>query len=426
MHSRLKDLLEAIEGLDGLPAHLSDPCADFLLDSSKNSLQRLLRGAAGIRMNAGPFGHQLLEELRCAIARLGEGSESGEIDLMKSVEEARLRPRSGCSAAAFAPGSGHVIPLFAATAACVFALVGSSNHRRTIEGAGPDLNSYFPQEGAPMSKAESHHRGDELREQWSRLHQTDREPWPDAHAVGKLAKGRTQLASSIEAHGGAAAVAAALQEAWGAFHSGAFARAVLAGEKIGALGAAVANKAAAIDSLYSKRSAAQLLRALESAIARGEQAVAELPDHPNTHYTLALVLGRYSQRISILKALAAGLASRVREHLERTLALEPRHAEAHLALGLYHAEIVGKLGSLAASLTYGATSNAAMEHFRQALTLAPASPIVRMEYAHGLLLLDATRHLPQAQELYSQAAACEPADAMERLDVARARRGLAT
>lgn len=266
--------------------------------------------------------------------------------------------------------------------------------------------------------------GAELRERWSRLHQTDREPWPDTRALGKLAKAHAQLVPFIETHGGAEAVAQAQQDAWRSFHAGAFAHAILAGEKLGILGASVANKAAAVDSLYSGRSAAQLLKALESAIARGEQAVAALPEHPNTHYTLALVLGRYSQRISILKALAAGLANRVREHLERTLSLEPRHAEAHLALGLYHAEIIGKLGSLAASLTYGATSGAALEHFRRALALAPASPIVRMEYAHGLLLLDASQHLAQARELYSQAAACEPADAMERLDVARAKRGL--
>jgi tetratricopeptide (TPR) repeat protein len=274
------------------------------------------------------------------------------------------------------------------------------------------------------ARRSNRHRDDELRERWSRLHQTDREPWPDAHAIGKLARGRAPLLASIETHGGAQAVAEALQGAWQAFHSGAFDRAILAGGKLGALGATVANKAAAVDSLYSKRGAAQLLKMLEAAVARGEQAVAELPEHPNAHYTLALVLGRYSQRISILKALAAGLATRVREHLQRTLSLEPHHAEAHVAFGLYHAEIVAKLGSLAASLTYGATSGAATEHFRQALALAPSSPIIRMEYAHGLLLLDSARHLRQAQELYEQAAACTPADEMERLDVARAKRGL--
>jgi len=267
------------------------------------------------------------------------------------------------------------------------------------------------------------YRGGELREHWSRLHQTDREPWPDARAIGRLAKGRPSLAAWIEAQGGAGAVAEALQEAWRAFHSGAFARAVAAGERLGSLGAIVANRTVAVESLYSTASATRVLTALESAIARGERAVAELPDHANAHYTLALVLGRYSQRISILKALAAGLAGRVREHLERTLALVPEHAEAHVAFGLYHAEIVAKLGSLAANLTYGATAGAAIEHLRRALALAPDSPIVRMEYANGLMLLDAGRHRRQAEELYQQAAACTPADEMERLDVARAKRG---
>jgi tetratricopeptide (TPR) repeat protein len=276
-----------------------------------------------------------------------------------------------------------------------------------------------------MRKESGQFGGEALRGLWSRLHQTDREPWPDARTVGRLAKGHGTLATFVESHGGAAAVAEALQDAWREFHSGSFARAVQLGDKLGALGAPVADKATAVDSLYSKRRPEQLLQSLEAAIARGEQAVTELPGYANAHYTLALVIGRYSQRISILKALASGLAGRVREHLERTLALEPHHAEAHLALGLYHAEIIGKLGALAASLTYGATASAAIGHFRQALEAAPSSPIVRMEYAHGLLLMDAGRHRPEAEALYAQAAACEPADEMERLDVARAKRGLA-
>ena len=37
------------------------------------------------------------------------------------------------------------------------------------------------------------------------------------------------------------------------------------------------------------------------------------------------------------------------------------------------------------------------------------------------MLLDAARYRGQAQALYGDAAACEPADAMERLDVERAK-----
>lgn len=263
-----------------------------------------------------------------------------------------------------------------------------------------------------------------LHERWARLHRTDREPWPEERLLGRLGAGHPHLASWIDAHGGAAAVARVLQEAWQEFHAGDFVRAVRLGGALGALGAAVANKAAAVDSLYSRRSAAATLSALESAIERGERAVGELPEHANTHYTLALVLGRYSQRISIAAALAKGLAGRVRTHLERALALEPRHAEAHLAFGLFHAEILAKLGALAAGLAYGASQREALEHFRRANALAPDSPIVHMEFAHGLMLLDAARYRAQAQALYRDAAACKPADEMERLDIERAKAGL--
>ena len=237
-----------------------------------------------------------------------------------------------------------------------------------------------------------------LSKHWKALHEGDREPWPNDPD---------------------------LQEAWRAFHNGDFQAAIKLGSELGAHGAAVANKAAAVQTLYSKQSATRILQILEAAIARGEKAVAELPDHPNTHYTLALVLGRYSQRISILKALSEGLAGKVRSHLERALALEPRHAEAQVALGLYHAEIINKLGSLAAGLTYKVSAGKAIEHFRQASRLAPSSPIVQLEHANGLLLLDAQRYRAEAHTLFEQAAECKPRDAMEAQDVAYAQRDLA-
>jgi hypothetical protein len=47
-----------------------------------------------------------------------------------------------------------------------------------------------------------------------------------------------------------------------------------------------------------------------------------------------------------------------------------------------------------------------------------------MEYAYGLLLLNGERYREEAEALYKTAAATEPLDAMEALDVERAKRGL--
>jgi tetratricopeptide (TPR) repeat protein len=239
--------------------------------------------------------------------------------------------------------------------------------------------------------------GTALSRHWKQLHVGDCEPWPEDSRV---------------------------QEAWRAFHSGDFPTAVRAGSALGAAGAVVANKAAAVETLYSQQSAAKVLQILKAGIARSEWAVSEKPDDANIHYTLALVLGRYSQRISILEALAQGLAQKVHSHLQNALELEPRHAEAHVALGLYHAEIVNKLGSIAARFTYGASAEQALEHFRKASRLAPASPIVQLERAHGLLLLDATRYRTEACALFAKVAALEPRDAMETQDVEFAGREL--
>ena len=62
-----------------------------------------------------------------------------------------------------------------------------------------------------------------------------------------------------------------------------------------------------------------------------------------------------------------------------------------------------------------------MKHFEQALKLNPDSAIAHMEYANGLLMLHGDKKKKQAVELYRKAAACKPADAMERLDVEQAK-----
>jgi tetratricopeptide (TPR) repeat protein len=62
----------------------------------------------------------------------------------------------------------------------------------------------------------------------------------------------------------------------------------------------------------------------------------------------------------------------------------------------------------------------ALEHYRRALTLHPASAIARIEYAWGLVSMFGQSRIDEATRLVVDAAHVEPADAMERLDVALA------
>ena len=135
---------------------------------------------------------------------------------------------------------------------------------------------------------------------------------------------------------------------------------------------------------------------------------------------MAYGLGRYSQGISIAKALAQGLGAKVKNALETTIRLAPKHADAHIALGAFHAEIIDKVGSLL-GLTQGASKDAGLAHYKTALKLNPTSAIAMIEYANGLVMLEGEKRMKEATKLYEDAAACEPLDAMERLDVEMAK-----
>lgn len=273
----------------------------------------------------------------------------------------------------------------------------------------------------PHPAARYAHAGAALEAAWPRLHGGDREPWPDEARLRTLARGRRAVAELIAAGGGGAQVATALQEAWRSFHAGRFGQAIEGGAALGVLGAAPANKAAGVYASYLETRAERAVALLEAAVERGREAVRALPEDANSHYMLAFVLGRLSQRISVLQALAAGHAGEVKRSLDRALALEPRHADAHIALGVYHAEIVARVGALAARLTHGATGPAATRHFERALELQPQSAVARLEFAKALLLLDERGNQTRARELLAEAAALVPADAMEKLDAEQAR-----
>ena len=270
----------------------------------------------------------------------------------------------------------------------------------------------FPYDPAPYRRA-----GKALQEFWPRLHQGDREPFPDVAALTKAVQGNAKLAPS----GTLDKAAMAVQEAWRAYHAGAFAEAVEGGLAVGPLGSNAANKAACIYATYVETDEARKLALFQQAAARAEALQVLQPDSVNAWYFHALAIGRYSQGISVAKALADGLAGRARASLERALKIDAKHAEAHIAFGSYHAEIVAKIGALVAGLTYGAKREAAMTHFETAVKLIPFSAVARMEYANGLVSLFGRAKMAEARKLYAEAAACEPMEAMERLDVEAAK-----
>lgn len=265
--------------------------------------------------------------------------------------------------------------------------------------------------------------GDALRNAWPRLHRGDREPFPSRQAVEVRLSRNPALACSPSAPD---VLAGRLQDAWRAFHAGDFAAAVQGGIALGPIGCVVAARATLVHAVYLEESEARRLAILNDVVRHCEALMAEADDWPNAWYVHALAMGRYSQLVSVVKALATGLGNKVRSSLERVLELDPGHVDAHVALGVFESEVVANLGSVAAAITFRARRDSAIEHFETARRLAPDSAVAHLEYARALLRMFGQERSREVFELYEQAAACQPVDARERMDVEMARLHLET
>lgn len=273
----------------------------------------------------------------------------------------------------------------------------------------------------PHPDADFSYPGAALKKHWTRLHIGDQEPFPSAQYLARLCKAHPEVARAIpKFDGDFGALSEKLQDAWRSYHQGDFQHAAQIGTSLGPVGYSVADKATSIYANYLEPSTAARLKMLETVMTRAEEARALLPEHPNAHYQYAYALGRHSQGTSVLQALAEGVAPKIRDALAQTLDLAPGHAEAHIASGTFHAQIIEKVGSLLGGITYGVSRDKALEHYRRALTLHPASAIARIEYAWGLVSMFGQSRIDEATRLVVDAAHVEPADAMERLDVALA------
>ena len=268
----------------------------------------------------------------------------------------------------------------------------------------------------PHDDSEFAYAGPALGKAWAGLHAGDRVAWPD----------RKWLAGVLEAIPDAAPdgfdgdlekLTGDLQDAWRAFHGGRFGDAIESVGKCGLLAHAVANKAAGVYATYLETNNSRQQACFLDAAKRAEQAQQLLPDDPNSHYFHAFNLGRYSQSVSVVEALRQGIGGKIQASLNQTLTLAPEHAEAHTAMGLYHAEIIDKVGRMIGAMTYGANSDKSLEHFERAIELTPDSPIAHIEYGNGLYLLFGDKRLDEVTDLYIKASEMTPRDAMECLDI---------
>lgn len=227
-----------------------------------------------------------------------------------------------------------------------------------------------------------------LQQHWARLHSGDGELWPDDPA---------------------------LQEGWRLYHEGAFEAAAKAGLALSDAGLPLAFKASCMHAVYVEtQDPVRFMRLLDIAERAGRHKT-QAPGCAATHYWQGYALGRYSQGVSVAKALARGLGRQVREALQSALRLAPAHVDAHLALARFHAETIDQVGELIGGMVHGARKDHGLQLYEAALALAPDSLIALSEAAEGLLMLGGEAEQARAADLLERAQRVAPLDAMEKL-----------
>ena len=250
----------------------------------------------------------------------------------------------------------------------------------------------------PVDMSDLDLAGDNLRRHWDEMHRGNREPFP---ADEKL------------------------QDAWRQYHLGNYARAVEIGTAIGGAGLVPAAFATTIYALYVEPDKERKPALFKEAMALCRQAEDSGVSTANLHYMHAVAMGRYSQFISMIEALAQGFGGRIKEQLEQCLALDKDHAEGHLTFGGWHAAITDQAGGLMARMMYGATQDEAHEHYDEAVRLVPDSVVCHIEHARGLEVMYGDSETARIVAELEKALSLQPADAMQRLDVRHAREHLA-
>lgn len=251
----------------------------------------------------------------------------------------------------------------------------------------------------PIDTSEMNLDGDKLRENWERMHAGNLEPWPENEKV---------------------------QNAWRHYHLGEFAQAVNIGLELGGEGIVPAAFAGTIYAHYVERDEDKKIAIFKEVMGWCEKAEDAGLSTANLHYIHSVTMGRYSQFISMIEALAQGFGGRIKEQAEKCLELNEKHAEGHATLAGWNAEISDQAGAMMAKMLYGATRDGAIEHYATATELAPESPVPYIENAAGLETIFGDSKKDEIIALLEQAMNKETVDAMQALDQSKAREHLAT
>lgn len=136
------------------------------------------------------------------------------------------------------------------------------------------------------------------------------------------------------------------------------------------------------------------------------------PRNVEAHLQEAVALGFLGRSMGVFAARRQGLAERVREQLDKALAIDPGNPWAKASLGAWNLEIVTHAGSLLATLLYGAEKSVGLELYRSALRELPEEALLHYQFALALLALDQDGMQTEARQALERVRSVSRQDAL--------------
>ena len=288
----------------------------------------------------------------------------------------------------------------------------------------------------PQDQSAYDYSGDKLRSAWPQLTRGfgTNYPFPDAAWVIKMAKQNPQALEQSLATGmaftgkpeEAAAYAAQLQDVWRLMFRGDFAQAKADGLKLGVGGQVPAMFAQVTYALFLAPDQASKQKLLEEVISYTDQAGELVNADPMAMFGRVYAKARLGEDLPIAVVLKRGYTSQIPDELDALLKKSPNQPYALALYGGYHAGVIRKVGAFVGNMTYGVDDDKMEQFFARSFKQANNLPIGHYEYANALTYVYGDDEHAKALKELQAAAAIKPINAMEALEVAHAKKLLAS
>lgn len=280
----------------------------------------------------------------------------------------------------------------------------------------------------PAANDAYRYEGDALKNAWNELHGVDNEPFPSAENLKSLFErtGADKPGSPyaiVNFNGDYKALAEKVQNAWRLFHRGDFQGAFTASENLGLAGFYIALRARAVHGHYLIEDKEQRKVFIADYFWRQNSLLKDNPiDYTNAYYGVLYALGRYGQTLPIPQAIADGVPFKVSKLISQVEEKDANHPENLSLKGIYHCDVVAKIGGFMSRITFGAKESTCIDSFEKALALEPEDIGIKVEYVLEMLTVDKQKYYNQITMQLDKAMAIEPKDAKAFLDQQVARK----